>query len=372
MEQSLVHLHPDFNTPLRSMLQTWNTTQDAIEFIGLRLGRTFERALLSAGVISEDEASSISDQVRHAAGYPRTAGVIVFTEKRLYNDDYYQLFVGGREKDEEPPRIAILSLHYLRQAYSEGSAKAPIIFRAILSNILFSIGVDQGLEDHSRSEDCIMDFCGYMPDIERGLVQGPKFCEAHRQILEASRKDFLLQLALASQRFTGLEDVDAEVTEAVLLRGKRYAEQPAGFDYDIALSFAGADRAEAEQLAVELKHRGLTVFYDEFGRADLWGKNLQIYLPELYRLRARYCVVFLSTNYSESRWTRLELEAALAREFEDGREYVLPIRLDRAPVQGILPTRAHVEWHQETVQSLADLVIHKLSKTAQSAARADR
>jgi predicted Zn-dependent protease len=372
MKQTLVQLHPDFNAPLKAMLQVWNATQETMEFIGLRPGRTVERSLLSAGTISDDEASTISDQLRQSAGYSRAAGIVVFTEKRLYDDDHYQLFVGGREEDEEPPRVAILSLHFLREAYAESNTRAPIIFRAILSNILFSIGIDLGLEDHRIAKGCIMDFCGYLPDIEKGLLQGPKFCDAHQESLRSLKGNFLLDLAHASQQFADLEDVDADVTESVLLRGKRYTEQSARFDYDIALSFAGADRVPAEQLATELRCRGLAVFYDEFGRADLWGKNLQIYLPELYRLRARYCVVFLSSHYSESRWTRLELEAALAREFEDGREYVLPIRLDSAPVQGILPTRAYVEWREETPQSLADLVTQKLAKAAEQAAGADR
>lgn len=37
-------------------------------------------------------------------------------------------------------------------------------------------------------------------------------------------------------------------------------------EYDVALSFAGEDRAYVEMLAEQLKARGITVFYDRYDR----------------------------------------------------------------------------------------------------------
>ena len=41
--------------------------------------------------------------------------------------------------------------------------------------------------------------------------------------------------------------------------------------YDIALSFAGEDRAYVQEVATALQAAGVKVFYDEFETADLWG-----------------------------------------------------------------------------------------------------
>ena len=49
-------------------------------------------------------------------------------------------------------------------------------------------------------------------------------------------------------------------------------------EFDIALSFAGEDRNYVDQVAHILKSKGISVFYDKFEEANLWGKNLYDYL----------------------------------------------------------------------------------------------
>jgi hypothetical protein len=65
------------------------------------------------------------------------------------------------------------------------------------------------------------------------------------------------------------------------------------FQYDVALSFAGEDRSIAEALAQALRDAGIRVFYDDYERAALWGKDLYQHLQTVYRDTARYCVVFI-------------------------------------------------------------------------------
>ncbi len=91
-------------------LRKWNGVQDHIEFVGVRPRHKLEHQLLTPGSISDDEASRIAARIRTEAGYSADDGIVVFTERRVFDDTYYQLFVGGREADEEPPRIAVLSL----------------------------------------------------------------------------------------------------------------------------------------------------------------------------------------------------------------------------------------------------------------------
>jgi hypothetical protein len=68
------------------------------------------------------------------------------------------------------------------------------------------------------------------------------------------------------------------------------------YEYDVALSFAGEDRGIVEEVARILVDRGLSIFYDRYEEIDLWGKDLSEYLDQVYRMKARYCVVFIYKN----------------------------------------------------------------------------
>ena len=131
-------------------------------------------------------------------------------------------------------------------------------------------------------------------------------------------------------------------------------------DYDVALSFAGEDRTYVEQVAHELNGKGIKVFYDMFEEANLWGKDLYVYLTDLYRDRARFTVMFISKAYTEKLWTDHERKAAQARAFEESSEYILPAKFDDVEVKGILRTTGYVNLSRKTPAELADLIIKKL------------
>ena len=52
----------------------------------------------------------------------------------------------------------------------------------------------------------------------------------------------------------------------------------ADFQYDVAISFAGEQRAEAEAITEHLIASSIKVFYDRHEKADLWGKDLYEHL----------------------------------------------------------------------------------------------
>jgi len=360
----LLHLHPDFATELKEVLRRWNIAQKQIEFIAVRPRHTLDIQLLTPGSISNDEASNIGARIRTEAGYPPDNGIIVFTEKRLYDNEYDQLFVGGKESDEMPPCVGVLSLQYLRKLYSNGQSST-FMFKAIVSNIIFSLAVDSGLIDHRyETKGCIMDFCDTMDDIHVGLENGPRFCSSCIPTIQKKQKSFLLALVKTFCDLHNLELKDKRITEAILSRGKVDQSNQANFDYDIALSFAGEDRVYAEQLANELNQLNVKVFYDGFEQAKLWGVQLDIYLSNVYRLQARYCVVFISNNYKEKRWTNHELRAATTRAFEGNEDYILPIRLDDTEISGILPTKCFVNWHKDGLSNIVKLIVQKLELDA--------
>lgn len=133
------------------------------------------------------------------------------------------------------------------------------------------------------------------------------------------------------------------------------------FEYDVALSFAGEDRSYAESVAEALRARGIRVFYDRYEQAGLWGKDLYVHLDDVYRKKARYCLMFLSKNYAAKVWTSHERRAAQARALNESEEYILPIRLDGTEVEGLQPTISYIDAAEVTAARLAQLVADKLN-----------
>ena len=69
----------------------------------------------------------------------------------------------------------------------------------------------------------------------------------------------------------------ADIASNVLRAGKPKPAAPAAplplsDTFDVAISFAGTERAEAEKLAEVVREAGYAVFYDNFYPEQLWGK----------------------------------------------------------------------------------------------------
>jgi MoaA/NifB/PqqE/SkfB family radical SAM enzyme/DNA-binding Lrp family transcriptional regulator len=137
------------------------------------------------------------------------------------------------------------------------------------------------------------------------------------------------------------------------------------FEYDVAFSFAGEDRPYVGEVASFLKGR-LRIFYDAFEQVDLWGKDLYTHLDDVYRKRARYCVIFISRSYANKVWTNHERRSAQARAFEEHREYILPVRLDDTDIPGMRRTTAYVSSKTTEPERLAMMIIEKCSSAAKA------
>jgi hypothetical protein len=133
------------------------------------------------------------------------------------------------------------------------------------------------------------------------------------------------------------------------------------FDYDVALSFAGEDRAYVQQVVAQLQLRGIRIFYDEFAAAQLWGNDLYVLLDEVYRKRARFAVVFVSRHYVSKPWTQHERQSAQARALTNVGPYLLPVRLDDSELPGLRPTVGYVDARDTSVERLVWLIEQKLS-----------
>ena len=136
--------------------------------------------------------------------------------------------------------------------------------------------------------------------------------------------------------------------------------------YDVALSFAGEDREYVLQVAGLLEERGIEVFYDEFEKIKLWGKDLYQYLSNLYKNEADYTVVFISEHYARKSWTNHELKSVQARAFAESQEYILPVRFDNTEISGILPTTGYLDISNMNPSELAENIIQKLNRSSTS------
>ena len=136
------------------------------------------------------------------------------------------------------------------------------------------------------------------------------------------------------------------------------------WQWEVALSFAGAQRDYVEQVAQVLNAQGMRYFYDADEQIELWGKYLAEELPAIYGERAAAVVVFVSAEYAARDWTRLERRSALNRAVRERREYVLPARFDDTPLPGLLSDMVAVDLRGRTPEQFAAMIADKLSRLA--------
>ena len=135
---------------------------------------------------------------------------------------------------------------------------------------------------------------------------------------------------------------------------------PGDGQWDVVLSFAGAQRDYVAQVAEDLRKQGVRCFYDADEEVGLWGKHLTEELPAIYGEQAAAVVVFISAEYAARDWTRLESQAALARAVRERREYVLPARFDDTRLPGLLPDIVAVDLRTRTPRQFAAMIANKL------------
>jgi TIR domain len=143
--------------------------------------------------------------------------------------------------------------------------------------------------------------------------------------------------------------------------------------YAAVLSFAGEDRQIAARLAKLLRGRDISVFYDKYEQASLWGKDLYEHVADVYSNQAHSCIMLISASYAKKAWTSHERKNAQARAFREHREYILPVRLDDTTIPGIRETIGYIDFRQSSIGEIADLVQQKLGRSkirpVQSASR---
>lgn len=130
--------------------------------------------------------------------------------------------------------------------------------------------------------------------------------------------------------------------------------------YQVALSFAGEQRGYVAEVARALQARGIAVFYDEFEKIDLWGKDLAEQLQAVYEHDSGCVVMFVSQTWVDKAWPRHERRATLSRAVRDSEEYLLPVRFDDTPVPGLPDSIHYLRAEEYSPAQLASAITQKL------------
>ena len=135
---------------------------------------------------------------------------------------------------------------------------------------------------------------------------------------------------------------------------------PENLDYQVALSFAGEQRDYVEEVAKHLEERSIAVFYDEFESVQLWGKDAVEAFHDVYSTRAKYVVMFISSDYVTKFWPRHERRSALSRMLKEEGDYILPVRFDDTLVPGLPDTLFYLKAHENSPAELSAKIANRI------------
>ncbi len=94
------------------------------------------------------------------------------------------------------------------------------------------------------------------------------------------------------------------------------------FKYDFALSFAGAQRALAEEIFKILSDSEMSTFYDNNEQHRILAVSVEEYLAPIYSSESKFIIALLSSDYPQRVWCKFESEQFKGR---FGENAVIPI-----------------------------------------------
>ena len=149
-------------------------------------------------------------------------------------------------------------------------------------------------------------------------------------------------------------------TIAVLKRNAIGERDLSEIDFDITISYASEDREVVYPITRGLLSEGLVVCFDEYMQPEWWGKELHKHLTDVYRNRARFCLMIISADYARKLWPTVEKEAAAGRAVRDNLDYILPLRLDDTAVPGLPQSLVYIDIRYRTIEQICDLILKRV------------
>jgi hypothetical protein len=143
------------------------------------------------------------------------------------------------------------------------------------------------------------------------------------------------------------------------------------FEFEIAISFAGENRALAAFVYESLTTVDVPVFYDEQYEANYLGKTWSKQFAEIFSTKSRYVLCILDKHYAAKIWPTFEKEQFTPRV---ATESVFPVFLDKTTFVGIPhdligmnfkfdhEDTANVDWPKRATDEIVLKLIDKLSE----------
>jgi hypothetical protein len=136
------------------------------------------------------------------------------------------------------------------------------------------------------------------------------------------------------------------------------------YEYDLAVSFAGAQRAYVERFVDACKQLGLRVFYDRDMAVTYWGRNFIYEFRSIYGgTAARFVLAFISAEYLTTPYPQDEYAAATEQAFRRaGQPYLLPVVVGDVtiPPELLNPAIGWLRADDHTPTQLADMTLRRL------------
>lgn len=104
--------------------------------------------------------------------------------------------------------------------------------------------------------------------------------------------------------------------------------------YDLAFSFAGADRDYVRDTKRECEALGLRVMFDEDMSNEWWGRSFVTEQRRIYGSETRFFVPFISDEYFRRPIPSDEFATAMWRDVSQGGGYILPVLIGDVRVPG--------------------------------------
>lgn len=136
------------------------------------------------------------------------------------------------------------------------------------------------------------------------------------------------------------------------------------YEYEVALSFASEQRDYVQEVSHHLSKLGIQHFYDKNEMVELWGTYLISKLDSIYFEKSKYFVPFISKEYKQKKWTKLESNIAIDRNMEtissDIEPYILPVIFDETRIPGISNNIGYISAREYSPKQIANFLYEKV------------
>ena len=121
----------------------------------------------------------------------------------------------------------------------------------------------------------------------------------------------------------------------------------------VFISYSHKDRPFVERLAIDLKAKGLNLWYDQ------WELKVGDSLVDKinYGIKSQdFLIIVLSKSSVKSEWVRRELNAALIKELQERRVVILPTVIEDCDIPPLLSDKVYADFRGSYLSGLNKLL----------------